>query len=55
MTKKATSLEFQQWQENELDWWADKQLNFVAIATLVQLSALGFMLGSFYLISIAFS
>jgi len=53
--KKATSIEFDQWQEKELNWWADKQLNFVAVATLIQLSALGFMFLSFYLLSIAFS
>lgn len=53
--KKATTIEIQEWQEDELNWWADKQFNFVAIATLIQLSALGFMLGSFYLLSIAFS
>ena len=53
--KKATSTEFSQWQENELNWWAKRQLNFVAIATIVQLSALAFMFISFYLISIAFS
>ena len=53
--KKATSEEFNDWQEQELSWWAKKQLNIVAIATLVQRTALGFMLGSFYLLSIAFS
>tara|TARA_Y100001970_G_C14249637_1_gene870828 strand:- start:2553 stop:2717 length:165 start_codon:yes stop_codon:yes gene_type:complete len=53
--RKATSTEFENWQEEELNWWAKRQLNFVAIATLVQLSALGFMLVSFYLLSIAFS
>ena len=53
--RKATPAEFKDWQEEELNWWAKRQLNFVAIATLVQLSALGFMLMSFYLLSIAFS
>tara|TARA_Y100001935_G_C17149678_1_gene429799 strand:+ start:433 stop:597 length:165 start_codon:yes stop_codon:yes gene_type:complete len=53
--KKATSVEFDQWQKKELDWWADKQLNFIAVASLIQLSALGFMFLSFYLISILFS
>lgn len=53
--KKATSIEFDQWQEKELNWWADKQLNFIAVASLIQLSALGFMFLSFYLISILFS
>ena len=53
--KKATSIEFDQWQEEELNWWADKQLNFIAVASLIQLSALGFIFLSFYLISILFS
>lgn len=53
--KKATSIEFNNWQEKELNWWADKQLNFIALASLIQLSALGFMFLSFYLISILFS
>ena len=53
--KKATSIEFDHWQEKELNWWADKQLNFIALASLIQLSALGFMFLSFYLISILFS
>ena len=53
--KKATSIEFNNWQEKELNWWADTQLNFIALASLIQLSALGFMFLSFYLISILFS
>ena len=47
----ATPEEAQHWYETELKWWGDRQLGFVAIATLVQLSALGFMLMSFYLIN----
>jgi|TARA_R100000426_G_C4749644_1_gene82828 hypothetical protein len=54
-TVDATPEEAEAWQKNELDWWGDKQLMFVAIASLVQLSALGFMLSCFYLISKAFS
>ena len=42
-TREATPEEFKEWQEKELNWWADRQLNFVAIATIVQLTALGFM------------
>ena len=41
--KKATSIEFDQWQEKELNWWAERQLTAVMIATIVQISALGFM------------
>lgn len=54
-TKDATPEEVEAWQKKELDWWGDKQLIFVALASLVQLSALGFMLTCFYLISQAFS
>ena len=53
--EKATPAEFETWQEVELNWWTKKQLNFVALATLVQLSALGFMFLSFFLLSLAFS
>ena len=49
-TVDATPEEAAAWQKNELDWWGDKQLMFVAIASLVQVSALGFMLTCFYLI-----
>ena len=51
---EATPDEFQEWQEKELDWWADKQLVFVAIASLVQLSALGFMFMTMFLIGVGF-
>lgn len=51
---EATPEEFQEWQEKELDWWADRQFSFIIAATIIQLSALGFMLSCFYLISQAF-
>ena len=54
-TVDATPEEVEAWQKGELDWWGEKQLVFVAIASLIQLSALGFMLTCFYLISNAFS
>ena len=41
--KKATSIEFDQWQEKELNWWADRQFKAIIIASFVQLSALLFM------------
>ena len=41
--RDATVEETEKWQEEELKWWADRQLNFVAIATIIQISALGFM------------
>tara|TARA_B100001113_G_C20815421_1_gene494374 strand:- start:309 stop:587 length:279 start_codon:yes stop_codon:yes gene_type:complete len=40
---EATPEEVEQWQEKELKWWADRQLNIVAIATVIQICALGFM------------
>ena len=51
----ATTEHINHWQETELNWWAERQLGFVAIASLIQLSALGFMMLSFFLIDIAFS
>ena len=51
---EATPEEFQEWQEKELDWWADRQFSFIIAATIIQFSALGFMLTCFYLISQAF-
>jgi len=51
----ATTEHINHWQETELNWWAERQLGFVAIASLIQISALGFMMLSFFLIDIAFS
>ena len=51
----ATTEHINHWQETELNWWAERQLGFVAIASLIQLTALGFMMLSFFLIDIAFS
>tara|TARA_B100001093_G_scaffold315747_1_gene301231 strand:+ start:823 stop:1083 length:261 start_codon:yes stop_codon:yes gene_type:complete len=42
-TVEATPKEFEEWQEIELNWWANRQFRFVALATIVQLSCLGFM------------
>lgn len=42
-TRDATPEEFQEWQEKELSWWAERQFTAVIIATIVQISALGFM------------
>ena len=54
-TVDATPEQVKEWQEKELNWWGERQLSFVAIASLIQLSALGFMLTCFFLISKAFS
>ena len=40
---EATQKDFEEWEEKELNWWADKQLLIVAIAVLIQFSMLGFM------------
>ena len=39
----ATPEEAQEWYETELKWWGDRQLNIVAIAVVIQMSALAFM------------
>ena len=42
-TREATPEQFEEWQETELKWWADRQFIAIIIASIVQLSALGFM------------
>jgi hypothetical protein len=41
--KEATPEEFAEWQETELNWWAERQFPIIWIACLVQISALAFM------------
>ena len=41
--RDATPEEAQEWQEKELPWWGDRQLMFVTIAVIIQMSALAFM------------
>ena len=41
--RDATPKEAEDCYEEELKWWGDRQLKIVAIATVVQISALGFM------------
>ena len=53
-TKEATPEEFAEWQEKELNWWADRQLTFVGIAAIVQLTALGFMASVMLVADLAF-
>ena len=48
--RDATPEEFDEWQEKELQPWGDRQLLKVFIMALVQLSALGFMLLTFFVI-----
>ena len=46
----ATPEQFEEWQETELNWWAEKQLPLVAFMAFVQLFVFGGMLMAFYLI-----
>ena len=48
--KEATEQEQKEWQEGDRTWWAERALNFVAIASLVQVVMLGLMMLSFFLI-----
>ena len=41
--RDATPQEVEDWYETELKWWGDRQFKIVIIATIVQISALGFM------------
>ena len=50
--RDATPEAFEEWRKNELDWWGDRQLKFIAIAVLVQLGALIFMFSTFQVISL---
>ena len=47
-TRDASPEEFLQWQETELNWWSDRQLNIVALMSVVQVAVFGFMLLMFY-------
>jgi len=54
MTKyrEATPEEIKQWQETDGKWWAERALHFFAIASLVQVVMLGFMMLSFFVIQL---
>ena len=49
-TVDATDEEWDEWQEKELDWWAEKQIPIVAFMAFVQLFVFGGMLMTFFLI-----
>tara|TARA_R100001015_G_C4537493_1_gene102303 strand:+ start:101 stop:301 length:201 start_codon:yes stop_codon:yes gene_type:complete len=51
---EASPEEFLHWQETELNWWADRQMNIVAIMSVVQVVVFGLMLLVFYVNSKAF-
>jgi hypothetical protein len=48
--RDATPEEFDEWQKKELQWWGDKQLKFVAFASIFQILSVGMMLLAFYTI-----
>ena len=48
--RDATPEEFKEWEEKELNWWAEIQIPLVAFMAIVQLLVFGSMLMAFYLI-----
>jgi len=52
-TVEATDKEWDEWQEKELNWWAEKQIPLVAFMAFVQLFVFGSMLVAFYLIGLS--
>ena len=49
-TVDAPDEEWDEWQEKELDWWAERQIPIVAFMAFVQLFVFGGMLMTFFLI-----
>ena len=41
--RNATPEEAEQWYEDHLKWWGERQLSIVAIAVVVQITMLGLM------------
>ena len=41
--RDATPQEVENWYNTELKWWGEQQFKIIIIATIVQISALGFM------------
>jgi intracellular septation protein A len=52
--ENATPEEFDEWQQTELNWWADRQLSIVALMSVVQVVVFGLMLLVFYINSKVF-
>tara|TARA_A100001011_G_scaffold99357_1_gene104735 strand:+ start:1779 stop:2021 length:243 start_codon:yes stop_codon:yes gene_type:complete len=52
-TVEATNKEWEEWEEKELNWWAEKQIPLVAFMAFVQLFVFGGMLMAFHLIGLA--
>ena len=53
-TVDATPEQFNEWQEKELNWWAEKQIPIVAFMAVVQLVMFGGMLLTMILIGEGF-
>ena len=51
-TVDATEKEWKEWEEKELNWWAEIQIPLVAFMAFVQLFVFGSMLMIFYLINL---
>ena len=49
-TANATDEEWDEWQEKELNWWAERQIPIVAFMAFEQLFVFGGMLMTFFLI-----
>tara|TARA_R100000700_G_C3165883_1_gene141018 strand:+ start:829 stop:996 length:168 start_codon:yes stop_codon:yes gene_type:complete len=54
VTKKVTKKQIDNWQKNELSWFAKKQLSLVAIMSIVQITMLALMLLFMYINSVLF-
>ena len=48
----ATPEQVKEWHDTEGKWWADRALQFVVIASLVQFGAISFMLFNFFVIDL---
>ena len=51
----ATAEEWDEWQENELNWWGKIQIPLVAFMAFVQVFVFGSMLMAFWLIDRGFN
>tara|TARA_B100000609_G_C17085786_1_gene366590 strand:+ start:412 stop:726 length:315 start_codon:yes stop_codon:yes gene_type:complete len=48
----ATPEQVKEWHDTEGKWWADRALQFVVIASLIQFGAISFMLFNFFVIDL---
>ena len=49
---EATPEQIKDWHDTEGKWWGDRALFFVIIASIIQFSAMAFMLFNFWIIDI---